>query len=663
MHDCRRPGSIFLSRHRFARLAAALFAAVLSGMAQAQSEGPSFAGIFGDHAVLQRGEPLAIWGKATASQRVSVKLSGNTAEAIAGEDGKWRVSLPAMEAGGPYVLSVSAGSNGTTLKDIMIGDVYLCGGQSNMEFSAGLSTGALSGFEANANLRFANITRTSALSPRDDFKRAVEWKVVSPKTAGAASAVCYYMARSLQRTQKVPVGFISSSWGGTAIQGWISGSSLKSLPAYAEWLDALAEFSSNPAKAIADEARLHEQWWDAHVAGAAAQRGWSAPGFDDSAWSSLRPNGPWKEAGIAEFADFDGVAWFRTTVTLSENQARAANELQLGTIDSFDTTWINGLRVGGGSSAWRWRNYAVPPGVFKSGENVIAVRVLSGGAGGGLSGVPGQRRIKTSDGQFIALAAPWKYKLGARLKGLSMPSAPWEVETGLSTLYNGMIAPLAGYKFKLAAWYQGEANTSAAKEYETLLPLLIADWRKTFAQPELPFLVAQLSSYGPVATKPGPSSWAELRAAQAASVRKDPHAGLAVTIDVGDRTDIHPTQKTVVGERLARAALAVAYGEAITPGGPEAAGVMRSGDDLVVRFRNTGAGLLTYSAAQAIGFEACSVTDCKYALAFAQGDTVTLKGANSPGVTRVRYAWADAPYVNLYNSDDMPAAPFEMDIK
>lgn len=652
-----------LSPSRIAGMVAFLFAAPLAASGQALTATPAFAAIFGDHAVLQRGEPLAVWGTAAPGHSVTVSLGGTTAEAHAGANGKWRVSMPAMTAGGPHTLSVTGGSGGATLKDIMIGDVYLCGGQSNMAFPARLSTGAWPDFPANPDLRFINIQLASEAAVQDDLKRPVEWKVVSPKTAGEASAACYYMARTLQQKQKVPVGFIGSTWGGTTIEGWIGATSLKTLPGYARRLEALADLASNPPKAMADEARRHAQWWDAHDPQAKAQRAWHLPGFDDAAWPSLAPKGSWKDAGIAALADFDGAAWFRTSVTLDAAQAQAANAVQLGPIDTYDSTWVNGVRVGGGSTAWVWRDYAVPRGVFKPGRNVIAVRVLSGGTGGGLTGQPEQRGIRTGDGQFIALSAPWKYKLGMRAKGLSIAPAPWDIPTSLSTLHNAMIAPLAGYKFKLAAWYQGESNTDAAKEYETLLPLLIADWRTTFAQPELPFLVVQLSSFGAVATKPGPSNWAQLREAQARTVRNDRHAGLAVTIDVGDRTDVHPAQKAVVGDRLALLARALAYGEAIAPGGPEAAGITRAGDDLVVRFKNTGGRLLTYSAAHAIGFEACAGAACQYVLAVAQGDTVTLKGANLPGTTHVRYAWADAPYVNLYGAGDLPAAPFEMKVE
>jgi sialate O-acetylesterase len=637
-------------------------AAAMAGAQDRVGAAPGFARVFGDHAVLQRDRPIAVWGTAAAAQPVTVTLADKTAQVRADGNGRWRATLPAMAAGGPYRLAVSGTGGTTTLGDIKVGDVYLCGGQSNMEFPARLSTNAWGGLAGSANddLRFLTIAHASEPAPLEDLKQPASWQIVSPDTVGDASAVCYYMARSLQKTAKVPVGFIHASWGGTTIQSWIGAASLRSYKPFEQGVDSVTLLASNPTEAKARAERQQEAWWDAHDPDAAAQRAWIAPDYDDAAWPALTPTGSWKEAGIPALAGFDGVAWFRTTVTLTEAQAKAANRLQLGPVDTFDAAWVNGARIGSGSVAWVWRDYEVPAGAFRPGRNVIVLRVLSGGDGGGLTGQPKFRGVRTADGQFIPLAAEWRYRTGMRARGLQIPAAPWDVPTSLTTLYNGMIAPLRGYGVKLAAWYQGEANADKAAEYRTLLPLLMKDWRQTFAKPDLPFLVVQLTAFGSVATKPGKSDWAELRQAQAQSVAEDPHAGLVVTIDVGDRTDIHPTQKTVIGERLARAARALAYGEAGPPGGPEASGVTRSGDDLVVRFRNTNGGLRTYSAAVAIGFEACAADACSYVPATVAGDTVLLAGANRPGITRVRYAWADAPFVNLFSADDLPAAPFEL---
>jgi sialate O-acetylesterase len=621
--------------------------------------------IFSDHAVLQRDQPIAVWGTAGAGTRVTVKLGGHTANGTADAKGKWKAQLPPQPAGGPYTLTVSASGQTVSRRDILVGDVYLCSGQSNMEFTQRQSTNAMAATYAGRNetLRFLNVQKNSTATPQDELKGPVEWTVVTPETVGDASAVCYYMARSLQSTYKVPVGFVNASWGGTTIQGWIGAESLRTVADYKDGVAAVAQFGADPAAGMRAEDARNEAWWRAHDPAAAAQRAWAAPEFDDSAWPTVTPSGSWKDSGVDGFKDFDGVAWYRTTVTLTEAQAQAANALRLGPVDTYDTTWVNGVRVGGASTSWMWRDYPVPSGVFRPGRNVIAMRVLSGGQGGGMSGAPSKRSIGLADGQAVPLPEAWKIRRGGAMKGLSVPPAPWDVPTSLTTLYNGMIAPLVGYKFKLAAWYQGESNVVAAQEYRTLLPLLMRDWRQRFGQPALPFFVVQLTAYGAPATTPGQSGWAELRDAQAATVAHDPHAGLAVTIDVGDRFDIHPTQKTLVGERLARAARAVAYGEKIAPGSPTAVSAQRKGSDVVVTFKDTGGGLVTYSSDRALAFEVCAGTTCRYAEARVAGDTVVLPGAGTQDVTRVRYAWADVPFVNLYGADDLPAAPFRLDVR
>ncbi len=653
----------------YRRLATAISVLALAAAAgaHAQDAAPKFARIFGDHAVLQRGASDNIWGTAAPSSTVTVSLGGQSVTAKADAKGRWRAVLSGLKPGGPYSLTAAVGSAATTISDVMVGDVYLCSGQSNMQFPAGLATGAWGdvGSSANNNIRFIKIENDSEPAPLDDLKTPAAWKVAGPNTTGEISAVCYYMSKTLQKDQNVPVGFIDSDWGGTTIQGWISAGSLRTLPAYTKGVDMVAALAASREKAMAQQDQMEEAWWDAHDATMKTQRAYISPQFDDSAWPSLVPTSSWKDTGIAEFKNFDGVAWFRTTVTLTEAQATAANEMTLGPIDTYDTAWINGVRLGSRAMSWLWRDYNVPAGTFKPGVNVVVLRVLSGGGGnGGLTGQVQYRGLKTSDGQYIPLDKPWKYKATTHMTGQSIPPAPWDVPTSFTTLYNGMIAPLAGYTVKLTAWYQGEANSAAAKEYQTLLPLMMKDWRKAWGQPDMPFLVAQLSAFGQVSTKPAPSSWAELREAQALAVKGDAHAALAVTIDVGDRTDIHPTQKNIVGQRLARGARAVAYGENVTPGGPEATGVARSGSDLVISFKDTNGGLRSYSSDTAIGFEVCAGdNNCKYAAAWPSGDTVVLKGANAPEITSVRYAWSDAPYVNLYSADDLPAVPFRLDVK
>ncbi len=646
-------------------LAAALFA----GAAQAQTA-PTFAHIFGDHAVLQQGAPIPVWGIAAPSSSVTVSLNNQSVTATADAAGHWRISLPTMAGGGPYALSVASGGTRTTLNDIMVGDVYLCSGQSNMEFPARLVTDSWSamGNSANPNIRFVDIPKDSEALPQGDLKDPAKWEVTAADTTGEASGVCYYMAKTLQAAHGGAVGFIDSYWGGTTIQSWISPAALATLPTYVNGVAQVKAFGTTPDQANAEIGRVQEAWWDAHDPDAKAERAYISPAFDDSKWPSMTPAGPWADSGIAAFKGsdgkgFEGVVWFRKTVTLTDAQARTANELMLGPVDTDETTWVNGQRIGGASVNWLWRDYNVSAGIFKPGKNVVVVRVLGKG---GLVGQPANRLIKTSDGQFIALGGDWTYHISRALKTQTMPAAPWDIPNSYNTLYNGMIAPLTGYSIKLAAWYQGESNANSleqSREYGTLLPLLIKDWRADFNHPDLPFLVVQLANYGTPPVKPGDSTWGELRQAQAQTVRDDAHAGLAVTVDVGDPTNVHPTQKIVVGQRLARAAEAIAYGKPVTPGGPDATGVTRSGSDLIIAFKDTNGGLRTYSSDMAIGFEVCRGNACVYAPATVAGDTIVLKGANTPDVTRVRYAWAEAPFVNLYSADNLPAVPFELDVK
>ncbi len=629
----------------------------------AQAPAPRFANIFADHAVLQRDRPITVWGQAPRGTKVSIRLGEHRISASADARGKWRTTLPAMAAGGPYTLSVDAGGAGQSLSDIMVGDVFLCGGQSNMEFMVKASTNAWGALQtpADPDLRYATVPDTTRAVPLDDLEAPARWQRVAPDTVGDASAVCYYMARALRQTEKVPIGFINSEWGGTRIESWISPTALANIPRLRGGVAAVAAYGRDRDRAVAQDGARRDAWWTAHDADAAAQAGYRNAEVDDAAWPTIA-TGPWKQAGVPALAAFEGALWLRGTLELTAAQVANARTLQLGPIDQYEDTWVNGRFVGGGSVNWAWRHYELPAGALHEGRNTVAIRVLGGANGGGLTGAA-PRGVELADGTLVPFAGPWRYFKGRALTDAKIPPAPWDVPNSLATLHNGMIAPLAGYGLKLAAWYQGESNAGEASTYRELMSLLMADWRRTFAAPTLPFFVVQLTSYGKPSTTPGASDWAALREAQAQAVAQDKHAGLAVTLDVGDRFDIHPTQKTVVGERLARLARVIAYGQPGLRSGPEVAGVTRSGADLVVRYRNVTGGLHSYSAGQAIGFEACAREECRYVPAEARGDSVVLPGANRAGVTRVRYAWADAPFTNLFDGADLPAAPFERPVE
>lgn len=649
----------------FTGWAAGLTAALLAGSAPAlaQATAPSFANIFADHAVLQRDRPITVWGTAAPGEKVTVKLGERSVTAVAGRDGKWRAILPTMAAGGPYTLSVggASGAPAQQVSDVLVGDVFLCGGQSNMEFRVRNATGLEVVPSSNdAQLRFVTIPDTSVPAPAADLPARVQWKAVSPETVGDASAVCYFMARSLRSTEQVPMGFIASEWGGTRIESWTSAPSLGKLPGFADRLATVATFGSNPSAAIAGEGARREKAWEAFDPAASKERAFREAAFDDRTWATLPSDDG--QLPAADRAGLDGVVWLRTTVDLTAEQATAARRIQLGPIGKFDETYINGRYVGGGSVDWVWRNYDLLAGTLRAGRNVIAIRAV--GAKGQMAFTnTANRMIALSDGGTVALNGPWRYRIGSPIRNAQIAPAPWEVPNSLTTLYNGMIAPLSGYGLKLAAWYQGESNTGEPGAYRGLLSNLMADWRRTFAQPDLPFFVVQLTAYGKPQTVPTDSGWAALRQAEADAVAADANAGLAVTIDVGDRFDIHPAQKKIVGERLARLARVVAYRQPGLRSGPEVAEAVRQGSDIVVRFRNVTGGLQRYGGAAAIGFERCAGTTCSFVDGMVQGDTIVLPGANRPEVTTVRYAWADAPFVNLFDGADLPAAPFTLPVR
>lgn len=648
---------------RLAVLASAL--SLLPTSASAAND-PRFASIFSDHAVLQRDRQVHVWGSATPSKQLTISIANASASITTGSDGHWQADLPAMKAGGPYTMSVEDDEGRrTSLVDIMVGDVFLCSGQSNMEFLVKHATGTWGGayMPVNPKLRFITIARDSQLAPQQELGTPAAWQVAGPATTGDTSAVCYFMASSIQERQNVPVGMISSSWGGTVAQAWISASGLRALKSYDAGLDALALYARSPESAMASWTKAAVDGWQASEPDAADHARWVAPDFADIDWAPLLASGTWEDSGRPDLVSYDGIVWYRQTITLSKAEADSATSISLGPIDDSDITWINGKAIGAGNGWQTLRDYRVPRGALKAGKNVIAVRVLDTGGGGGLWGKPEDRKLMFADGTSRPLEAEWRYRIGGQPRsGARLPNEPWAKPNGLANLYNAMIAPIAPYQIKAVAWYQGESNAYDPAEYGRLLPALMRDWRAAFREPELPFLIVQLAAFGSVATRPVESNWAALRDVQRRVVSADPHAALTVSIDFGDRSDIHPAQKTIIGQRLARNARAVVYGETITPGGPEPTRVVRSGNDLVVHFRNANGGLRTYSSNMAIGFEVCAVS-CTYVAATAKDDTVILEGANAPGARRVRYAWANSPVTNLYSADDLPATPFELEIE
>jgi len=643
--------------------AAASIAAAVLPLAVSAEEAPRLLhAIFADHAVLQRDRPIPIWGEAGPGEEVSVRLADADVTATADAAGRWRALLPATPAGGPHTLTVRSGSGfNQTVSDVLIGDVWLCSGQSNMALPVSRSLGGAAELRApvRETLRLLTVQNASSPVPLDRFQAPVEWSVAGPETIGSFSATCYYFARELQRRVETPMGLIAASWGGSAIEAWISERGIRAVGGFDERLDLLKLHTRDAAAGNQRMGTMWESWWRSHVPDSEPWSDRSAEGWRDAP----EPLRDWKQWGVPELAAHNGMVWFRRTVTLTPEQASQAATLSLGGIDEVDQTWLDGRPVGNTFGWGTERHYELPEGRLRAGDNLVVVNVLNTWAAGGMLGPEEHMSLRFADGSSIPMGGGWSYRIAPTRFGYP-PRAPWESIAGLTGLHGAMIAPLGSYGLRGAVWYQGETNADAPAGYEQLLTGLMADWRGAFG-PELPFLVVQLPGFGPAPTEPTASNWAEIREAQRRAVAKDAHAGLAVTIDLGDRDDIHPANKRDVGSRLARAARHVVYGEEISPSGPVPVEARRVDGGVTVRFGDVEGGLLTYSAAQAIGFELCGAdqASCRFVAGTPQEDSVLLDSPGTVTPERVRFCWGDGPLCNLYDGSGLPVGPFELETR
>jgi sialate O-acetylesterase len=628
--------------------------------------------LFQDHGVLQRERPIAVWGQAQAEESVTVSLADASVRVQADASGRWSAKLPAMGAGGPFVLAAlgSAGSR-QSVSDILVGDVFLCSGQSNMELDLSRVGDARAEISNSANntIRMLSVAHDDSPTPLSGFRHAVTWQIAAPDTVPSWSAACFFFARELQRSTRVPIGLLHASWGGSNIRPWMSAQALHTDGAYEPGLRMLNLYASDQPAAQRQFAAQWEQWWRSKTGQLPGSEPWStksaAPSAPDAGeWRSAPPGlGDWRDWGAGELKDFTGLLWFRTTITLTAAQVASAATLDLGAINQVDETWINGRAVGNTFGYGTERSYAIAPGTLHAGDNLLVVNVLSTYGGGGLLRDPGKRALRLAAGDSIALEGAWQYRIAPQAIGYP-PFAPWESVGGLSTIRNAMIAPMGSYGIRGALWYQGESNTGEADSYRVLLPGLMADWRRQFGA-ELPFLIVQLPNFGPQPRAPTESGWAEVREAERQAVAADAHAGLAVTIDIGDPHNLHPTNKQDVGRRLARAARHVIYGESIAASGPLALAATRLDGAISVAFGDVERELVTYSHDSPIGFELCEDApgSCRFAESRLDGTRVQLSIPNAMSPTRVRYCWADSPVCTLFDLSGLPAGPFELRIR
>ncbi len=619
--------------------------------------------IFTDHAVLQRDRAVEIWGTAGASEQLTVTIAGQSVVTAADAKGNWRVRLPPMKAGGPHQLSVTNKAGETqTLNDLLIGDVYLCSGQSNMEMQVKASMNA-EGEIRRANspyIRLYNVVRASAPEPRATLETAGAWKVATSENVGDFSAVCFYFARELQPHVGVPIGLINAAWGGSAIEAWIGADALTASGRDKD-IALLKTYARDEKSAQMEFGKGWQAWWARSFADA------GQPWLDKSeaGWSPVpTPMRDWKKWGDADLDQLNGMVWYRKSFDLKAEQAKQGAVLHLGAIDEVDMTWVNGRPL---AHSFGWganRDYAVPAGMLRAGRNEVVTNVYSGWDMGGMFGPAEAIRLEMSGGGAVALGDGWSFKKAPKGAG-NPPRAPWLAIGGLTNVGNAMIAPLAPYGLRGALWYQGESNAGDAKSYRSLLAALMGDWRAKFQNPELPVMVVQLPNFGQPVTAPVNSGWSDLREAQRLAVLDDKAAGLAVTIDAGENDDIHPPNKQIVGQRLARLARSLVYKQDVTPNGPVIQSATRSDRGIVVKFGGVDGRLIARSGTAPIAFETCGKdqSSCKFAEATIEGNTVIFRAADPAAVQRVRYCWGDAPVCNLYDAAGLPAGPFEVAVQ
>lgn len=622
-----------------------LFLLICSLCAEAKIKLPA---LVSDGMVLQRNQKLNIWGKADANEKVEVKFLNKSYKTTADQNGNWKIVLPEQKAGGPYTMTI----NEITLKDILIGDVWLASGQSNMELPMRRLTPLYSNEIKNANnqnIRFFTVPQKYNFKSAQSELDGGKWEATNPQTILNFSGVAYFFAKDISEKNKVPVGIIHSSLGGSPIQAWMDENSLKKYP---EYLDEAKKWQNDDfiKSTESSEQALSKAWYtelDQNDLG--LNQHWEKFDLNDSDWKTMQIPGSWED----KEGSFDGSVWFRKEITLTKNQAGKAAFLNLGRIKDADVTYINGTKVGNVTYEYPPRWYDVPAGVLKEGKNVIAVRVSNGsGKGQFIADKPYYLEI---DGQKIDLKSEWKYKIGAKMEKM-VPGTTF-IRWKPTGLYNAMINPLINYNITGAIWYQGESNTGKPKEYGDLLTTMITDWRNKFNNKEMPFITVQLANFMESKSQPVESNWAELRDQQRKVSLQVPNAGLAVIIDVGEWNDIHPLDKKTVGDRLALQAMKLAYGKNIVADGPIYQSMKVDGNKIVLTFKS---GTDDFAqVAEMKGF-AIKNSDGKWAWVKAkiEGRTIVVWNDSVTNPVAVRYDWADNPDGNLKNKTGLPASPF-----
>jgi sialate O-acetylesterase len=612
--------------------------------------------LFGDHMVLQRDVAAPVWGWADPGEEVKVTIGGQTYCVKTDRQGQWKVRIQPMQAGGPHVMTVK-GKNEIIIRNILFGEVWVCGGQSNMQYTLdmiGYREKKPSGSDSSG-LRLFTVELDLDYLPKEDVKGG-KWQEASPETIGSFSATAYFFGKYLHETLGVPIGLISSNLGATSIETWMSVGALKEFPQFRPIVNKIESSGKTFARINAELVDFRKTWDEEHyLRGPGIEQNWQDPATDVSDWQEIDIPNFWEYAGLP---DHDGAVWFRKEFDLPEGFNGETFNIALNQIDDYDIAWVNGVKIGETFGSRNWRNYFFPANILKPKGNVLVVRVFDiGGMGGMYSAAFWGNSI---------LNGTWKFKPGLKIDPAAFPTP--EVVNGSffthpALLYNGNIASLMPFAIKGAIWYQGESNASRAEEYRDLLPAMIRDWRAHWGQGDFPFLIVQLANYKPEDAAPGQSEWAELREAQLTAL-SEPATAVATAIDIGDADDIHPRNKQDVGKRLGIAARRVAYGEDIVHSGPVFKSMAIEGAKVRIEFSSIGEGLVSKDKYGYLrGFSVAGADQVfHWAQAHIEGDEVVVYCEKVPQPAAVRYAWSDNPGpLDLYNAEDLPALPFRTD--
>lgn len=602
--------------------------------------------LFGDHAVVPCEVPFPFGGHADPGAEVTVRFAGRRVVTRAAADGRWTATWPALPPGGPFDLVVESDSGTLCRTDLLVGELWLCAGQSNMEWTFAMLQVPPEEIPSadDAGLRCFSVPRSAADRPSEALDG--RWFVPDCARSPHLPALAWHFARGLRRALGRPVGVVVAAVGGTSIGLWLPRALLAARPDYRELCPADAP--------LAERFNPHD-----FLTRAAFTAGWESPAADESAWTTLAVPGTWQEQGWAH----NGAVWYRRAVELPTPWRGQPLRLEFGGCDDFDETFVNGTSIGAtgpdlpGAYSLR-RSYAIPAALTAEGRLVVAVRVFDHWGNGGITGFA--RLVAAGSGETLDLCGRWRARVELTL--------PWRTDRNGAApggLYHGMIHPLGLGTFRGVLWYQGESDLARAARYRQLLGDLIASWRERFRSPALPFAVVQLPNFQLRGAAPAESDWAELREAQRLAAADSPDVGLVVSIDLGDPRNLHPRDKRPLAARLVRWALSRVYGrDEIPVGGPVPIELCREGAALVVRFDSVGAGLRLRPEVNEPAFQLCGVDGC---WSWAEAETVgpaTLRVHASAVAAplRVRYAWQDNPPSPLGNAAGFPATPFQSDV-